>query len=383
MASPLKYRLAQIIILVTGYWLLVTPGYAQSSKYIRVAIMQDVSSVRLKIDGSYEVSDLGAAKILCRGRNLTTTVTVSKSSILLGNARANTDRIQVKTDGSSLIDIDSRIFRGEMQFIKDKNNKLLIINYLELEDYIKGIAVREISHYWPSETLKAMAIVFRTFALYKMEEARTQAFDVTSDVYSQVYSGRLAERYRINQAVDQTKGMVLMHQGKIIPAFYHSTCAGHTEDAAILWKIDLVPLKGVPCNFCKDSPHFKWHYVLSLQEIENSLLKAGYKIKDIKEIIILDRDKSARARELKILSAAGETKISAKDFRNILGPDIVRSTNFNLSIIERDAIFEGYGWGHGVGLCQWGAYFMAKQGFNYQQILQYYYPETNVKIIKI
>ncbi|MBI5145106.1 MAG: hypothetical protein HZA27_02855, partial [Candidatus Omnitrophica bacterium] len=141
MASPLKYRLAQIIILVTGYWLLVTPGYAQSSKYIRVAIMQDVSSVRLKIDGSYEVSDLGAAKILCRGRNLTTTVTVSKSSILLGNARANTDRIQVKTDGSSLIDIDSRIFRGEMQFIKDKNNKLLIINYLELEDYIKGIAV--------------------------------------------------------------------------------------------------------------------------------------------------------------------------------------------------------------------------------------------------
>ncbi|MBI5145516.1 MAG: SpoIID/LytB domain-containing protein, partial [Candidatus Omnitrophica bacterium] len=289
----------------------------------------------------------------------------------------------VKTDGSSLIDIDSRIFRGEMQFIKDKNNKLLIINYLELEDYIKGIAVREISHYWPSETLKAMAIVFRTFALYKMEEARTQAFDVTSDVYSQVYSGRLAERYRINQAVDQTKGMVLMHQGKIIPAFYHSTCAGHTEDAAILWKIDLVPLKGVPCNFCKDSPHFKWHYVLSLQEIENSLLKAGYKIKDIKEIIILDRDKSARARELKILSAAGETKISAKDFRNILGPDIVRSTNFNLSIVERDTVFEGYGWGHGVGLCQWGAYFMAKQGFNYQQILQYYYPETNVKIIKI
>ena len=80
-----------------------------------------------------------------------------------------------------------------------------------------------------------------------------------------------------------------------------------------------------------------------------------------------------------IINQKNDLLISAKDFRNIIGPDLIRSTNFNVSVVGTDAVFEGIGWGHGVGLCQWGAYFMAKNGSTAEEIIKYYYPKTDVK----
>ena len=163
--------------------------------------------------------------------------------------------------------------------------------------------------------------------------------------------------------------------------FNHATCGGYTEDASLLWNINIPPLKGVVCYFCQDSPHFNWQEVESFTEIKEKLRKSGYSIDNLKEIVILERDGSSRIKDLKILTDTGELKISAKDFRNIIGPNLIKSTNFNLSIEKQDVVFEGKGWGHGVGMCQWGAYFMAKQGFSAPQILEYYYPQTNVKTL--
>jgi stage II sporulation protein D len=207
-----------------------------------------------------------------------------------------------------------------------------------------------------------------------MQENKSCDFDATSDIYSQVYGGKTSERARTNKAVEETKGMVLTYKGNIFPTYYHATCAGKTEDASILWDIDIAPLKGITCNFCKDSPHFRWHAVLPLGEIEDKINRAGYKIKNIKDILILNRDASSRITNLQIITNQNDKEISAKDFRNAIGPNLIRSTNFNLRVVNRDAVFEGLGWGHGVGMCQWGAYFMAKQGYTFEQILQYYYP---------
>ena len=381
MVSPIKHRLKSlfILLLVTGYSLLVTKCIAQPPKYIRVAILEDISSLRLKIKGSYEIIDSASKKVLIRGRNLNTTVTVYDRGILLGNTKSNTNKLFIKSR-DAIVNINGRGFRGDIQFIKSNNTKLTAINYIELEDYVKGISVRETSHYRPIESLKAEVIVFRTFALYKMQENKQKDFDLTSDVYSQVYGGKGAERYRINKAVDETKGLVLTYQGKILPAFYHATCAGHTEDASLYWNVNMPPLKGVPCNFCQDSPHFKWHNVLSEEEVKDALIKGGFKIGNIKDILISGRDKSNRITKLKIITDKKDIEISAKDFRNLLGPNIIRSTNFDVRVVERDIVFEGFGWGHGVGLCQWGAYFMAKEGYNYKQILGYYYPGAVVSL---
>jgi len=379
MVSPIKRILITFQALTV---ISVVSCFAQSSPYIRVAIIQDAVSLSLKINGSYEIVDSLSQKVLSGGRNLKTTVTSYKYGILIGGMNLSCDKVFIKTKDVESLIIDGRRFNGDIQFVKKDNSHLLVINYVDLEDYIKGILYHEVSHYWPSEALKAQAIVCRTYALYQMQENRLKDFDVTCDIYSQVYGGKTSERYRTNKAVDATKNEVLNYQGKIFPAYYHATCAGHTEDASLLWNIDIAPLKGVTCGFCQDSPHFRWHKVLSLDEIEDTLIKSGCaECKNIKNILILDKDKSGRISNLNILTDKKDIKIAAKDFRNMLGPNVIRSTNFNVKIINRDAVFEGFGWGHGVGLCQWGSYFMAKKGYTYKQILQYYYPQSNVKTL--
>ncbi len=349
--------------------------------YVRVAIIEDAKYLSLKISGPYEITDSSRNYILSRGKNLKTTVTSYRDGILIGGENFNTDKITIFINDPDVTIINGRTFRGNAQFIKNKNNRLLVINHIDLEDYIKGILYHEASHYWPEEALKVQAVVCRTYAVYQAQEHRGKDYDVTSDIYSQVYGGRTSERARKNKVVEETRGRLLTYKGRVFPAYFHATCAGHTEDAALLWNTDIAPLKGVVCNFCKESPHFSWHYVLSFLEIKDKLIKAGYKISDIKDIVILGRNNSGRITGLKIIATNKDFEISAKDFRNIIGPNIIRSTNFNLNIVEHDAVFEGLGWGHGVGLCQWGAYFMAKQGFNASQILKYYYPGSELSLI--
>ena len=353
---------------------------AQNDKYIRVAIIQDIESLIIKIKGSYEIVDSASGKILYRSKNLKSTVTSYKNGILIAGLTLNAAKILLKADDPEAILVNNRRFNGDIQLINKENGHLLVINYVELEDYVKGILYHEVSHYWPIEALKAQAVVCRTYAIYQINENKAKDYDLTADIYSQVYGGKTSERYRTNKAVDETKRQVLVYKDKVFPAYFHATCAGHTQDASLLWNIDIAPLKGVFCGFCKESPHFKWHSVLSLKKIKDSLLKSGYSgFEKIKDIVILAKDSSSRITYLKIITDKKDIKISAKDFREILKPNIIKSTNFILTIVGEDAVFQGLGWGHGVGMCQWGAYFMAKKGYNYRQILEYYYPLSYVK----
>lgn len=366
-----------LMVFIFSFCLLTLHCYA--SQDVRVAIIQETPSLNLKIRGFFEVKDLKKNKVIYRSRNINTTVTAHKGGIILAGIRSDSSSLLIEPDDPEAITINSRPFRGNIQFIRKSNNKLLVVNRIGLEDYVKGILYHEASHYWPMEALKAQAIVSRTYAVYQMQGNSSRDFDVTSDIYSQVYGGQVSERYRTSIAVDETAGKVIFYNGKIIPAYFHATCGGHTENAAILWNIDLAPLRGVACPFCRESPHFSWHYDLPLKEIAKKVSSAGFKVKDIKGINIEARDPSQRITNLIIKSGDGEVKISAKDFREIMGPNIIRSTNFSVRIEQRDAVFEGIGWGHGVGLCQWGAYFMAKDGRNVEQILKYYYPGIDVK----
>jgi len=352
----------------------------QSADCLRVAVVQDVSSLKLSVVGLYEIIDSSSRKVISKGKNLITTVTVYKSGIFIAGIKSNSGRLFIKTNDPEAAAINGRRFRGDIQLIKKSSSLLLAVNQIDLEDYVKGILYHEASHYWPAEALKAQAVVCRTYALYQKGENSSRDYDVTSDIYSQVYGGRDAERYRTNSIVEETKGEVLTYKGRIFPSYYHATCAGHTEDASLLWNIDLLPLKGVACNFCRESPHFNWHWVLSQKEIISSLSRSGYTgFKRVKNIVIKGKDLSGRIGELKIITDTKEPVISAKDFRNIIGPNIIKSTNFSVELAGDDIIFEGIGWGHGVGMCQWGAYFMAKEGYDYKEILGYYYPGSSIE----
>jgi len=355
-------------------------SFAQNpDKTIRVKIFPDSAFCAISIKGDYLVKESGSDRILKCGPGLRAKVSGYKNGVILGGQYLSDSNIFIKSGKSGCsIELNGRRFKGGVQVIKRDNGLLSVINYLDLEDYVKGISVRETSHYWPMEALKAETVAFRTFARYRMEQFKNKEWDVTDDVYSQVYGGQEAERYRITEAVDKTKGEVLFFAGKILPAFYHSTCAGSTEDASILWDIDLAPLKGVVCGFCSDSPHFSWKSTVSKEKIKQLLEKQGRKIKKLEEIVVTGREKSGRVSNLNIVTEEKDIEITAKDFRSLIGSDIIKSTNFRISSNNGDLVFDGLGWGHGAGLCQWGAYFMAKAGFGYLKILNYYYPGSTL-----
>ena len=374
----LKLRGFKLLAASLFFIFLASDCYA--SEIVRIAIIQDASSLSLKIKGFFKIRNLENNKIIHGAKSINTTVAVYKDGIMLADLRSGSSNLVIESDDPEAVIINGRLFRGNIQFIK-KNNKILVVNRIDLEEYIKGILYHETSHYWPIEVLKAQAIISRTYALFQMQENKQKDFDMTSDIYSQVYGGQESERFRTNRAVNETAGKVLFYNGKIIPAYFHATCGGHTEDADILWNINLAPLKGVVCLYCKESPHYNWHYDLPLKEIAKKLSDAGFKIHDIKNIRIEGKDKSGRITNLIITTEEVDVKVPAKDFRGIIGPNIINSTNFSVSIAGKDMVFEGIGWGHGVGLCQWGAYFMAKEGYSADRILKYYYPGTNVKAI--
>ncbi len=355
--------------------------YAQAEKYVRVLILKDKPAVNFKINGFFEIQDAISKKVLYRGKNLKATITVQKNRISIGKTSFKNNMILLKSDDPEAIYLGRRQFRGDLIFIRD-GLLLSVVNHIEIDDYVAGVLIYETSHYWPIEALKAMVVVVRTYAIYQAGENAGKDYDLTSDIYSQVYGGSAGERYRLNESVEQTKDIMLTFQGKILPAFHHATCAGHTEDASMLWNIDLAPLKGVFCDFCKESPHYNWHQVSEEKEIREKLKGAGYDINKINDIVILGKDASGRIKDLRIMSDKNDITISCKDFRNMIGPNLIKSTNFSVSLVNGDVVFVGLGWGHGVGLCQWGAYFMAKQGYSYEQILKYYFPDSELSGIK-
>jgi stage II sporulation protein D len=342
-----------------------------------VEILKNAAMVRLSVDGYYSVKDASTHKTLFTGKDLKGVTTSYKNKVSVDGRQFGPKKLIFSIDGEDALRVNNRRYHGDLCIIRTGSG-MDLVNYVPLEDYIKGIAVREVSHYWPAQALRAHAVVFRTYALYAIKQNALRDHDVTSDVYSQVYGGTSAQRYRITEAVDETAGDVLTYNGNIFPAFYHSTCGGHTEAASALWDIDLEPLKGVECVYCKESPHYSWKASMPVSAVISRLDKAGVKAGGLSDIQILGTDLSGRVTELSLKTPQGQINIPAKDFRNILGPDIVKSAGFYLSVHNKMLDMTGIGWGHGVGMCQWGAYFMAKAGYSYAEILAFYYPGSKI-----
>lgn len=376
------FTLAAVLSILSAT--LLTPAYAAADAgvTVRVAIIEDKASIDLSLKGKYTIRAIDTGKILEEGPNLSGKVTSSAGGILIGGKAIGAAGIKIEAFKDLNIYIDARRFRGDVDIIRKDNGKLLVINNIDLDQYLYGVLYHEVSHRWPAECLKAQAITARTFALEQIRKSKLQPYDLRCDIYSQVYGGRSGEKWSTTHAVDATRGMVLTFNGDIFTAYYHATCAGYTEDASNLWNIDIAPLKGVPCNFCGMSKHYRWTKELPLLQVKAKLIGAGNKIGNISGINILSKNKSGRNEKIEIKDDAGNsTVLTGKDFRQMLGPNEIRSTKFDARINGANLELNGMGWGHGVGMCQWGAYGMSQHGKKCEQILKYYYPGTEITTI--
>jgi stage II sporulation protein D len=352
------------------------------NKEIKVCILSNIDSFKLGITSDFKVKLLSKNKEILTGSFFPVTEIKVKNNIIdFNNVQYDSLGLYISTNNKATISINGRRYRGDIEIRIDKKTNLInVINIISLENYLKGVISREISPKWDISAVKAQVIVARTYAVYKMQDPVDENFHVNSGIFSQVYGGRYAEDKIANKAVVETSDIVMMYKGEIVPAFYHSACGGSTEDADNLWKIKHPSLKGVKCSYCKESPHMNWNYSIKLKELSNKLKKISGGIKSaVKEIQVLDRSESNRAKWMKVIYKNNEViKMSGNTFRINAGPDKIRSSNFNVKIKGSSAVFTGKGWGHGVGLCQWGAKALAEKGMNEFDILRYYYGDVEV-----
>ena len=258
------------------------------------------------------------------------------------------------------------------------NGHLLVVNVVDLEDYVAGVVSSEVNPGWHKELLRTQAVAARTYVLHKKLENADLPFDVYASVQDQVYTGRQNVNDAVLDAVSRTRGQVLTYEGRPIFAVYSSTTAGPTEDAMNVWSKDLPYLKGVDCPFDRKSPWYEWHVTIPFDEIQSRLKAEGYPIGWLATLTPYRITTAGRIKDIRILHSRGELVITGQEFRRVLGYAKVRSTRFSIDRIDRHVVFAGKGAGHGVGLCQWGAKEMAELGYPYQTILRYYYPGTEI-----
>lgn len=287
-------------------------------------------------------------------------------------------RSLVITAGGGTLAINGRKYHNRLHIFPRPNGSIWAINELPMESYLAGLINCEVFSNWPMEALKAQAVVARTYATFQQMARKGEPYDVDSTVADQVYEGKEKEDERSHRAARQTAGELLLYGGRPIFSVYHACCGGRTEDAHMHWTLDYPYLRSVPCNFCLDSPHFVWNYQVSTDSLAKTLGMVGLWGSQILDIGILERSESKRVLLLSIQTERERMKISGKEFRRVLGYDFIRSTHFILKKEREFLLFSGLGWGHGVGLCQWGSRGMAENGEAYRSILQYYY--RNVQI---
>jgi stage II sporulation protein D len=222
----------------------------------------------------------------------------------------------------------------------------------------------------------------RSYAIYQKDARRNSLYHLESSVMDQVYDGIEIEDSRAARAVQETEGEVLVYSGGVIQAFYHSNCGGHTEAAQNVWGADIPYLQGVDCKYCLNAPSSRWEQNLPLKKIENQLKSAGYQVSGLYSIRAGKTNRSGRLQNLILSLPKGDVAITAVNFRKAVGYSVIKSTNFSVRSSGENAVFSGLGNGHGVGLCQWGSKQRAGDGFNYREILSYYYPGVKIEKLK-
>ena len=371
MLHPVQ-RIAVVSLLLCP---VLAPSFAYADTTIRVAIVQNAESVALSASSGLSVKAPND-DVAANGR---ITVAAGASGLVVDGQRLRSDRIEVRGRNGD-ITVNNLTVAGRVT-IKRQNGRLMAINEVALEDYVKGVVPSEMSAAWHQEALKAQAMAARTYALYKIRQNGKKDFDVTASTKDQVYKGRAGADGPAGRAVDETRGQVLAFQDEPILAAFFSTAAGPTEDALNVWSVDLPYLKGVECPFDMNSPYFQWRTDVWLPLLEQRLREEGFPVGVIAGLSPAFYTKAGRVSHVRILHSDGELHIKGEDLRRVLGYTVLSSTQFDFEVVGFQIQFTGRGAGHGVGLCQWGAKELAEKGYSAEAIVRYYYPGAEIRDI--
>ena len=442
------HGICRVIILLTFTLLWSVSAFAapaDQSQLIKVGLWDNQQSVLISADSDFVLvgkNNEQAARFAAKEK---VAVAMKAGQLTINGQQVKSPELRVQPVGKKddfVIEINKRRYRGEITLqLSTRQSGVTVINTIGIEQYLYGIVGREISPDWPLEAIKAQAVAARSYALHNLKKHRNDGYDVCATTDCQVYSGIDSEAERSTKAVNDTRGLVLRFDGQVIPAFFHSSSGGFTENSENVWGTALPYIRGVT-DYDQQSPHFRWSKEITPQELDTLLAKAGYVIGSVQAVTISelgkppisspDRGISGRVKSIGFTGAKGSVLLTGNRLRSLLG---LNSTLFDVKIItpapaaidvpitdafgdrgkkkieinfkpmeqtgllmdqsrihritgrnQEKIVFSGYGWGHGLGLSQWGAKAMADKApagdpAYFRQILKHYY--QGVDIVKL
>ena len=441
---------------------------------VRVLLESGVSSATVSSAHSISLHDASGRKTT-HGGAIRLTMSSARSVLVDGKPRT----LPITLASSAPLAFGKTRFRGNIR-IAGAPGGLALINVVDSETYLRGVLKMEANPAWPSEALKAQAIVSRTYALRRVFGSRGREYDVSDSVESQVYRGVNAEDPRCDAAIRSTQGMVLSYGGTIAFTPFHSDSGGNTADIRDVWGGSYPYLSGSKEPVSYASPNSTWKRQLSASEIESILLRLKKSVGRVSNLSVQASDRAGRAVTLLVSGSGGRASVKAHDFRMAAGPSVIKSTLFTvtpngssavasagptskskpedivanrqtsaktrsiplsatpmsfreeqalMTLTEQGAfsteelldmlkrpetrkgylieainrskdsnrprvvpsaepntasgggqsfLFAGKGWGHGVGMSQWGAKAMAEAGWSHKEILRHYFPGTEL-----
>jgi stage II sporulation protein D len=377
---------------------------AQTPKMYAVKVLLEDSVKKISFDarGDYRVIDPQTTTVISEIHSSGfITITVDSNCIKADFKKYNSRRLVFQPAMDTPFAINDNVpYRGSLELIVNSDNKTMqVINNVSLEDYIAGVVASEMPSYWESEALKAQAIAARTYVLYvKSKFGKNRLWDVRATQANQVYKGVRAETMRTNDAVTSTSGMVLSCQADtgwdIFPTYYSSVCGGHTEDSMNVFGDDHFPLRGVDCPWCRFNTKpslFYWPDAsFDKQTVSKNILARYPELKELGSIEKIEPAKSSTytgglSRITSVRLTGSTDKIGylrGEDMRLAIDPtgSKIQSASCTIISMKDEVLFiAGKGFGHGVGMCQYGAREMARQNKTYKEILDFYYPGSRIK----
>jgi stage II sporulation protein D len=355
---------------------------AQASVIMRVAIKRDVKQVKVGSSTAAIIKD-GSGNSLGKlpGREAYYAQPVPGGVAL---DKWKSALFWIEPEGKGFVYIGDRWYRGRTLVIPTEKG-LTAVNWIDLEEYLYSVLGGEMDARWHPEALKAQAIAARSYALYRRQkEQANPLFDVgnTPDRW-QIYKGVIAEHPKIYEAVDATAGQVLTHNNQIIESVFHACSGGHTENVEDVWGNKLDYLRAVPDfdlnnpNLAKTAPKCQWQKSFSSTEISKKFPEIG----NIKEIKPVELSPFNSVKKLQIVGEKGIKELKGEQVRTSLK---LNSTRFTVSKGEDNTfVLNGLGWGHGLGMSQYGAMYLATQGYNHLQILNHYYKNVALAPIQV
>lgn len=369
-----------IIILAV---LLVVPIAQAAPSQIRVALVREATQLKLSGRNFYCFSPSTPVTDRSRFPKQASFIHYTGAGFVVDGVFIQAPGLEC-ISGEGILTINTIPTQGHVTLFPDGRQTLAAVVTLPMEQYLIGVLQGEVGENWPTEALRAQAIAARSYAMTIMAARQGRPYDVVTTPRDQVYDARVRIPASLQAAVLDTQGQVLRYKNQTLRAFYHSCCGGNGESLEAVWQ-DLAPGKTPPPftpavaqdPFCRRAPYHRWELKMMDGDLVQALKPRAPELASASQIVF---QSDARGRVNDVALSDGKTPIhmSGNQLRKTLGYDVLRSTRFKVKRRGHTMTFVGSGFGHGVGLCQWGAKGMAEKGKTATDILNFYYPGAEI-----